>query len=72
MGRSRTNVLVFVTQYLTKMKREAAYERLGRRHYLHALIHTSLLSGERTGLSAQMRVHTATGAAGKCEQHVPS
>jgi len=26
---------------------------------LDALIHTSLLSGERTGLSAQMRVHTA-------------
>ena len=57
---SGTNVLAFMGECLTKMENEAAYIRLGKRKYLDALVHTSLLSGKRARLSAQMRVHTAS------------
>jgi len=65
MDRSGTSVLAFMSDCLTKMGNEAVYIRLGKQHYLDALVLTSLLPRKHTRLSTQMKIYTASGATGK-------
>jgi hypothetical protein len=68
MNLSRTKVLAFVFDWLKVegyRKGETTHIRIGQRRYLDAdaLVLTPLLPGERAGLSAQMRIYTASGTA---------
>ena len=59
-------MLAFVFDWLKVegyRKGEITYIRIGQRRYLDALVLTPLLPGERAGLSAQMRIYMASGAA---------
>jgi hypothetical protein len=71
MHRSGTYVFAFVSDCLMREKSEGSVITLSQWRYLDALIHASLPSRECARLPTQMRVHTATGAAGKREKYVP-